>query len=201
MSKQYSCSDATRSALLEAVIQLSRDQEYDSVTVRQICRQAGVSNGAFYHHYANKDQLVLQAFLDFDRAVTPDLVSQCESMLPMESLYFMFRNYLEYIQDQVGRAMPSYYRVLLKGESREYRNPQRPFLRAMRFHCMRCQDAGLLTKDYTADELVDLFSQYLRGLLFDWCLCGCTGALWPRAERDLHYWMRGLSPQGGANAL
>lgn len=120
MSKQYSCSDATRSALLEAVIQLSRDQEYDSVTVRQICRQAGVSNGAFYHHYANKDQLVLQAFLDFDRAVTPDLVSQCESMLPMESLYFMFRNYLEYIQDQVGRAMPSYYRVLLKGESREY---------------------------------------------------------------------------------
>ena len=118
MKKQYSCADATRYALLKAVVQLSKEQDYDSVTVRQICQRAGVSNGAFYHHYSGKDQLVLQAFLDFDRAVTPDLVRQCESLSPLDSLYFMFRQYLEYIQKAVGRAMPSYYRVLLKGESR-----------------------------------------------------------------------------------
>lgn len=194
MKKKYSCADVTRSALLEAVIQLSREQNYDAVTVRQICRRAGVSNGAFYHHYASKDQLVLQAFLDFDRAVTPDLVHQCESLKPLESLYFMFRLYLEYIQQVVGRAMPSYYRVLLKGESREYRSQDRPFLQAMRYHCLRCQEAGLLTRDYTPEELVELFSRFLRGLLFDWCLCGCTDTLWPRAERDLRYWMRGLAP-------
>lgn len=194
MKKQYPCADATRSALLDAVIQLSREQDYDAVTVRQICRRAGVSNGAFYHHYASKDQLVLHAFLDFDRAVTPDLVRQCEALAPMESLYFIFHEYLEYIQRVVGRAMPSYYRVLLKGESREYRNPARPFLQAMRHHCARCQQAGLLTGDYTAEELMELFSRFLRGLLFDWCLCGCEGTLWPKAQRDLRYWMRGLAP-------
>lgn len=52
-------SQATYHALLQAAEHLFATQGYNAVSVEAICREAGVSKGAFYHHFPSKQAIFL----------------------------------------------------------------------------------------------------------------------------------------------
>jgi AcrR family transcriptional regulator len=56
-------SEETRTHILQAAIALFSKNGYDATSVAEICQAAGVSKGAFYHHFASK-QTVFQALLE-----------------------------------------------------------------------------------------------------------------------------------------
>jgi len=56
-------SEETRTRLLEAAVSLFAQQGYEASSVAEICAAAGVSKGAFYHHFESKQALFL-ALLD-----------------------------------------------------------------------------------------------------------------------------------------
>jgi AcrR family transcriptional regulator len=62
--------DRTRTLLIEAAAQLFSTQGYDRTSVESIIAQAGVSKGAFYHHFSSKDELLdaVTSQLDVDAA-------------------------------------------------------------------------------------------------------------------------------------
>ncbi len=47
-----------RQALLDAALQLITERGIDSLTLREVARQAGVSHAAPYHHFADKSALI-----------------------------------------------------------------------------------------------------------------------------------------------
>lgn len=51
----------TRLKLLNAAIALVREQGYASTTVDELCEAAGVTKGAFFHHFKSKDALAVAA--------------------------------------------------------------------------------------------------------------------------------------------
>ena len=56
-----------RTALIDAMRQLSLSQGFPATTVDQVCDRAGVTKGSFYHHFSGKDDLglaALQAYFD-----------------------------------------------------------------------------------------------------------------------------------------
>jgi TetR/AcrR family transcriptional repressor of nem operon len=50
-----------RTKLLDAAIELVRAQGYAGTTVDDLCRKAGVTKGAFFHHFESKDALAISA--------------------------------------------------------------------------------------------------------------------------------------------
>lgn len=56
-------SEVTRARLLQAALHCFAEQGYDRAGVAEVCQRAGVSKGAFYHHFASKQELFL-ALLD-----------------------------------------------------------------------------------------------------------------------------------------
>jgi AcrR family transcriptional regulator len=53
-------SEETRNKILEAAAQLFSKTGYDATGVADICRAAGVSKGAFYHHFPTKQALFME---------------------------------------------------------------------------------------------------------------------------------------------
>ena len=56
-------SEETRARILQVAQQLFASAGYDATGVAEICKTAGVSKGAFYHHFPSK-QTVFKALLD-----------------------------------------------------------------------------------------------------------------------------------------
>lgn len=50
-----------RDKLLEAAVRLVRAQGFSATSVEQLCTDAGVTKGAFFHHFASKEQLGVAA--------------------------------------------------------------------------------------------------------------------------------------------
>ena len=51
----------TQQKLLEAAVTLIREKGYTSTSVDELCAQAGVTKGAFFHHFESKADLALAA--------------------------------------------------------------------------------------------------------------------------------------------
>lgn len=77
-----------RTALIDAMRQLSLSQGFPATTVDQVCERAGVTKGSFYHHFSGKDDLglaALQAYFD-DLAGALSTGSWTKSVEPVERL-------------------------------------------------------------------------------------------------------------------
>ncbi|MFQ7450473.1 MAG: TetR/AcrR family transcriptional regulator [Flavonifractor plautii] len=43
-------------------MELARENSFDKVSVRDICQRAGITTGAFYHHFRSKEDLLSRGF-------------------------------------------------------------------------------------------------------------------------------------------
>ncbi len=73
-------SDATRTRILDAAIARFTFEGYDATSVADVCHAAGVSKGAFYHHFDTKQEVfvaLLEPWLaELDAAVTEVLARE-----------------------------------------------------------------------------------------------------------------------------
>jgi TetR/AcrR family transcriptional repressor of nem operon len=81
--------------LLDAALRVIRAKGYAATTVEDICRQAGVTKGSFFHHFKSKDDLALAA-VGYWRAMTEGFFAGAPYHLaadPLERLlgYLHFR--------------------------------------------------------------------------------------------------------------
>ena len=60
MPKQPAKTDA-KSKLLDAALTVIRSKGYSATTVDDLCAAAGVTKGAFFHHFRSKDELAVAA--------------------------------------------------------------------------------------------------------------------------------------------
>ncbi len=52
---------STKPSLLEAALTVIRMKGYAATTVDDICAEAGLSKGAFFHHFTSKEDLAVAA--------------------------------------------------------------------------------------------------------------------------------------------
>ena len=66
-------SKETRSHIMNAAIEEFSLSGYDATSVSDICREAGVSKGAFYHHFPSKQALFLAIMRDWIQGIDTQL--------------------------------------------------------------------------------------------------------------------------------
>jgi TetR/AcrR family transcriptional regulator, transcriptional repressor for nem operon len=77
----------TREKLLDTAIELVWQSNYDNVGVNEICSRAGVTKGAFYHHFESKADLYLAASRHYWEALKKELDAvYSPSFGPLENL-------------------------------------------------------------------------------------------------------------------
>jgi AcrR family transcriptional regulator len=133
-----------RRALIETAVKAIAKHGVDAVSLRELATRAGVSPGAPYHHFLNRDELLtsiaeegfarLEAQLIAARDAAPDASARLEALG------------LAYVTFAV--SSPGYFRVMFHGASKSS-GPTQAGLRAfdlLRDAVLACQEAGQAPK-------------------------------------------------------
>ena len=91
-------SEATRSHIIQAAVSLFARYGYNPTGVAEICSAAGVSKGAFYHHFSSKQSVFLAIFSEWmdrldceiqnSRQVAASIPEAIEKMLGLLEMVF-----------------------------------------------------------------------------------------------------------------
>ena len=57
----------SKTKLLDAALNVIRSKGYAASSIEDICQQAGVTKGSFFHHFNGKDELAVEAVAHWDR--------------------------------------------------------------------------------------------------------------------------------------
>ncbi len=90
----------TKGNLLDAGVKLMRAKGYNATTVDDICAEAGVTKGGFFHYFASKEEMAKAALTRFQEAKDQGFQDAPFAKLadPLERVY----GRLDYIKESVG---------------------------------------------------------------------------------------------------
>ena len=174
----------TEQAILQAALELARANSFDKISVRDICQRAGITTGAFYHHFRSKEDLLSRGFAPLDRYMEQALAGH-ESDSPPVRLRLILSTYAAFIDQQGWELAARYYQRRLDApDDASSMDPTRYTLRAM-LDCLRQAEAeGLLLPGYAPEWTADFCFRHFRGVVIDWILHRGSYPLWPKLEQD-----------------
>jgi TetR/AcrR family transcriptional repressor of nem operon len=165
--------EETKIRLLETALELIWQSNYNSVGVNEICKQAGVTKGGFYHHFESKASLFCAASEYYWNAIKRDLDSLLSPVnTPLEQLenliHFIFR--IKFGDDpSCIRGCPFFSAGLQTGCEDSAINDN---LFQMSQNCVKynlalvraLSAAGYLEGEPNVERVARLLSQYVQGV-------------------------------------
>jgi AcrR family transcriptional regulator len=94
-SRKLEQSEATRGALLTAARALFAERGYADTATEEVVRRAGVTRGALYHHFRDKQDLFRAVVDDMEREFLEQLAAAAPAGGPWETLHQGFQMFLD----------------------------------------------------------------------------------------------------------
>ena len=105
-------SEETRARILEAAIRLFSNRGYNKARVDDICAEAGVSKGAFYHHFKSKQALFLALLDGWLHAIDSAIEASKEKTAP--ETFMQMTEAFPYIFETAGEGLPMFLEFWLQ---------------------------------------------------------------------------------------
>ena len=102
----------TKEKLIASAVELFSENWYDSVSVAEICRNGGLSNGVFYRYYKTKEELIRQILDDF-----LDLIESRFRNISGDTVYSRLVSFFGYVLNSNSEDLP-YIAIFREGEFR-----------------------------------------------------------------------------------
>ena len=179
----------TEQAILQAAMELSRHKSFDKVSVRDICQKAGITTGAFYHHFKSKDEMLLRGFSPLDHFMEQALTAYPDDS-PRQRLWRLLSTYAAFMESLGWELVTRYYQQRLGAPPSHSIDPHRFTYRAM-LDCLRqiqAEEGGLPVP--TPEWLADFLFRHFRGVVIDWIIHQGSYPLLSRLEQDYNLFSR-----------
>ncbi|MFE3545362.1 TetR/AcrR family transcriptional regulator [Nocardia sp. NPDC059177] len=158
-----------RATLMDACLRLIETEGLAAVSLRRVAREAGVSSGAPYHHFADRAALLSALSVDGFQQLAADLVAiKAASASPLGALADLAEGYVRF-----SREHPAQFRLMFRPElSQPEKHPDAHDAGDAAFHVLadtigECVAAGTLPAD-GADRLAIAWWGLAHGLASLW---------------------------------
>lgn len=170
MSQKQKRSEETISAIMYAALHLGAQNEGREVTVREICAEAGVSVGAFYHHFSSREEVFKRSFEYFDLELSRRISLLEERASAKDALFELLMFQISFIAQEGPEFAAQYYRSMLDHTNSAAIDPHRTYYQVA-YGCLhRLADDGLLRPECPPERTAELCISFVRGCLIAWSL-------------------------------
>ncbi len=162
----------TRQEIFETAIELFDKKGYERVSINDICNKAGVSTGAFYHHFKSKDQILMEEFMkidDYYEELAKEVAGIEDSLKKLQAF---ISSTLRSLNDMgLKRLKVTYHTQIGPDRKASYLgNEKRALYSILEGLFLEGQEKGQIRQDVSAEVLTRLSIHSVRGIIYDWCL-------------------------------
>lgn len=170
LSKQQLKSMETKARIFNAAKRILKKSGYEQLSIKNICEEAGVSNGSFYHHFKTKDDL-LSYYIEEQPSINPDLLDLPSSKEEArETIVYVYLNYVRYCRELGVEFMANYYTPKNQSLNPLIRT-ERPYpIITVHNYLQKCIDAGIITLNDSLEHITTDIRMIVIGNVFEWCL-------------------------------
>lgn len=158
----------TESAILAAAVALMREDGFEAVTVRDICKQAGITTGAFYYHFRSKEDLFAKGFEPLDQYMESALRDQPADD-PAARLKAILHHYAIFMEN-CGTLAAQYYQRRLTDQDMSSMDASRYIRRALIDCFQQAREQGYSILKDDPEWTADFCYCHFRGLVIDWLI-------------------------------
>ena len=159
----------TKEKLLSVSLKLIREHGFDNVKINDICNEAGVSTGAFYHHITNKAGIVIAAYAKcddyFSDVVYPKLKDRKDTDVVLDYLAEQMKYGVDYGIDLCIQI----YKAQLTEGTEFFLSTERPLASGLISIIKSLQESGLVNDKVSAEDIGNELLLVSRGLIYNWC--------------------------------
>ena len=150
------------------------ERGFDTVTVDEITKKAGVAKGTFYTYFATKSDIVVEEFWNIDAYYASYASRNLHNYATaQEKLMAFTRAQMRYVRDVIGnKNLKILYanQAVQAGPEKMITTKDRQWHRIIRDIISAGQASGEFRTDLDADRLTVLFNRAARGTFLDWCV-------------------------------
>ena len=157
----------TRKTIFETATTLFAEKSYEKVTIAEICKVAGVSIGAFYHHFKNKESVLNEGYFWFDEDLKDDWKNRNTSSVE-EDIIFLIKEQLKAISANGYIYATQFFKNQLTNKVKYILNEDRLFYKLLYLSVSKGIDMNLYNADAT--KMTKKILSLSRGTIYDWCL-------------------------------
>ena len=170
LSRQQQKSKETKERIFQAAKQILKKKGYEELSIKNICEEAGVSNGSFYHHFKTKDDL-LSYYIEDQPKISPDVLDvPKDAREAKQAIIGVYLNYVQYCKELGVEFMSGYYDTKNQALNAAIRT-ERPYpIVTVQTYVEKAIQAGVICLDEKIEEFTTDIRMIVIGNVFEWCL-------------------------------
>ena len=192
LSKQQLKSKETKAKIFRAAKHILQKQGYEQLSIKNICEEAGVSNGSFYHHFKTKDDL-LSYYIEEQPSINPDLLDMPQNAAEAKAAIIqVYLNYVHYCQELGVEFMSNYYTPKNQSLNPLIRT-ERPYpIVTVHNYLQKAIDADIIKPELDLEDITTDIRMIVIGNVFEWCLKSGEADFEGNMRRTLRIYLDGL---------
>ena len=171
----------TKNNVFITAIKLFSEYGFETVTVDDITKRAGVSKGTFYTHFTSKDSVLLEQYNKIEERYMEAFKNFHPDTPASERLRVLVATMCEYCSNVCGVNVMKVVYMNQIGLGDKERIINENYTRTPHELLEQIVELGFSSGEFKVkldcDTLVEYLTRFMRSLIYDWCLFG--------GERDL----------------
>ncbi len=169
-SKQQQKSQLTKDKIFKAAKEILKKDGYESLSIKNICEAAGVSNGSFYHHFQSKEDL-LSYYIEHQPLVQSDiLTTPCSASQVIHTIIQVYLNYARYCQELGVDFIANYYTPKNEALNPKLRTERAYPIVTVEHYLNTAISIGVINPILSLESITTDIRMLIIGNVFEWCL-------------------------------
>lgn len=192
LSKQQMKSRETKRKIFHAAKTILQRQGYEQLSIKNICEEAGVSNGSFYHHFKTKDDL-LSYYIEEQPSINPDLLDMPEDAEEAKiAIIHVYLNYAEYCRELGVDFLSNCYTPKNQALNPNIRT-ERPYpILTVENYLSKAIDRGVVKPKIPLEYICTDIRMLVIGNVFEWCLHNGETDFEGNIRRSIGHYLDGI---------
>ena len=192
LSKQQLKSKETKERIFQAAKRILQKNGYENLSIKNICEEAGVSNGSFYHHFKTKDDLLSyyiedQPSMDSGLLEVPRTIEEAKN-----AIVGVYLNYAKYCRTLGVEFIAGYYTPHNQALNPTIRT-ERPYpIVTVQHYLEKAVAANAISLKLSVPEIVTDIRMLVIGNVFEWAMTNGQTDFEGNIKRSISHYLDGV---------